>query len=187
MGRYYAPPRLVSLEDGSVWLSVQEAARVLGVSERSVYGYLTKGKLSKVRVEGLMMLPEAEVLAFERGAPGRPREESPFWHLPPEKNPLSITTITVQARSGCDELLEDRLAEFRTQSKHCLPGTSARYIGRNLEKLAEVVIVLLWRGVGLPGQEQQETALAALRADLADVCNWDTALVDEGLVALYAE
>src|SRR5258708_2596333 len=172
MGRYYAPPRLISLEDGSAWLSVREAARVLGVSERSVYDYLTRGKLSKVRVEGLMMLQQSEVLAFERGARRRPREEAPFWHLPPEKNLLSITTITVQARSGCDELLEARLAEFRTESKHYLAGTSARYIGRNLEKLAEVVIVLLWRGVGLPSQEQRETALAALRADLAEVCNW---------------
>ncbi len=187
MGRYYAPPRVISLEDGSVLLSVQETARVLGVSARSVYGYLTRGKLSKVRIEGLMMLPEAEVLAFERGAPGRPREEAPFWHLPPQKNPLSITTITVQARPGCDELLEGRLAEFRTESKHCLAGTTARYVGRNLEKLAEVVIVLLWRSVGLPAQEQREMALAALRADLADVCDWTTALVDEGLVALYAE
>jgi excisionase family DNA binding protein len=178
---------VTSLEDGSVWLSVQEAARVLGVSVRSVYGYLTRGKLSKVRIEGLMMLPEAEVLAFERGAPGRPREEAPFWHLPPQRNPLSITTITVQARSGCDSLLEDRLAEFRAESKHCLAGTSARYIGRNLEQLAEVVIVLLWRGVGLPSQEQRETALTDLRADLAEVCDWATALVDEGRVALYAE
>jgi excisionase family DNA binding protein len=178
---------VISLEDGSVLLSVQEAARVLGVSQRSVYGYLTRGKLSRTRIEGLMMLPEAEVLAFERGAPGRPREEAPFWHLPPQKNPLSITTITVQALPDCDGQLEGRLAEFRAESKHCLAGTSARYIGRNRENPAEVVIVLLWRGAVLPAQEQRETALAALRADLANLCAWDTAAMEEGLVVLYAE
>src|SRR5258707_2018398 len=179
MGRSYAPPRLISLEDGSVLLSVREAARVLDVSERSVYGYLARGKLSKVQVEGLMMLQEAEVLAFERGAPGRPREEPPFWHLPPEQNPLSLTSIIVPALPGCDEQLEDRLAGFRTQGKHCLTGTSARSIGRNRVNPAEVVIVRLWPGVGLPSQEQRETALVALRTDLADVCNWDTAVVEE--------
>ena len=187
MGRC-APPRVISLEDGSVLLSVREAARVLGVSVRSVYGYLASGKLSKVQIEGLMMLQEEEVQAFESGAPGRPREGPPFWHLPPERNPLSITTITARALPTRDEQLEDRLAEFRTEGKHCLPGTCARYIiGHNLENLAEVVIMLLWRGVGLPSHDQRETALAALRADLAGVCDWDTAVMEEGRVVLYAE
>src|SRR5258707_5601260 len=126
------------------------------------------------------MLQGGEVRALEGGARGPPGEEPPFWHLPPEQNPLSLTSIIVPALPGCDEQLEDRLAGFRTQGKHCLTGTSARYIGRNRENPAEVVIVLLWRGVGLPSQEQRETALVALRTDLADVCNWDTAVVEQG-------
>src|SRR5216683_1174510 len=103
MAGKHVPNKAVSLECDAVYISVREAARILGLSARSVYGYAARGKLTKKWIDERIMLIESEVLAFDRTAPGRPRALPPFWHLPPEKNPLSVTTIIVRTLPGCDE------------------------------------------------------------------------------------
>jgi hypothetical protein len=186
MAGKHVPGKAVSLECDVVYISVREAARILGLSARSVYGYAARGKLTKKWIDERIMLIESEVLAFDRTAPGRPRALPPFWHLPPEKNPLSVTTIVVRTLPGCDELLEDNLTEFRTQGKHHLAGTSARLIGLNRCDPHEVHIILLWRGAALPADEQRETELAALAADLSRACDWTTAVMTEVQMLLHA-
>lgn len=168
------------------YLSVKEAARVLGVSERSLYGYVESGRLPGERIEHLIMVREEDVQAFERRAPGRVRTITPRWRLPPEQNPMYLTTIIVRALPVGEELLERRLAELRATGKHRLPGTTRRYIGRNRDDPHEVIITLVWREAVMPQEQQCETALAALRADLSEVLDWSTAFVEEGQVLLHA-
>ncbi len=186
MAGRHVPSKAVSLECDAVYISVREAARILGLSERSVYGYAARGKLTKKWIDERIMLIESEVLAFDRTDPGRPRTLAPCWHLPPEKNPLSLTTIVVRTLPECDELLENNLAEFRAQGKHHLAGTSVRLIGRNRYDPHEVHIILLWRGAALPADEQRETELAALTADLSGACDWTTAAMTEVHMLLHA-
>jgi hypothetical protein len=181
------PNRAFSLDSGETLISVREAACILDVSERSVYGYLAQGKLTKLSIEKRIMLREEEVLAFERRAPGRPREMAPPWHLPPGRNPLYLVSIIVSLRPDCDALLEQKLAEFRFQGKHEITGTCARAISRSRHAPPDrLTILLFWRAESQPCEEQCEQEIAALAADLAEVCDWETAFFHEGQTYAHA-
>jgi hypothetical protein len=167
-------------------LSIPETARRLGVSIRSVYGYLEQGKLTRVYVEGISMLLEEEVASFRRRAPGRARTVAPRWHLPPENNPMYLTTIHVRVRPAKETLLEEIVNAFRTAGKHHLEGTSARYIGRLENDPGMVIMLLLWRGACLPPDELRQRAIEAFSADLAEALDWSTADIVERCVLLHA-
>lgn len=168
------------------YLSVREAARIMGVSERSVYGYIEAGKLPGARIGNIIVVIADYVYTYERRAPGRTRTTIPRWHIPPQKNLQYLTTITVRMRPGCDELLESKLVKMRTENEHRLPGTAARYIVRNQSDPDEIDILLIWRSVIMPPAEQREAALAALCAYLEEVLDWQTATTKEGQVLLHA-
>ena len=176
----------VVLERVPGYLSVKEAARLLGVSERSVYGYIESGKLPGARIGSMMVVEQDRVAQYQRRAPGRVRTKAPVWRVPPEQNLQYLTTITVPLRRGQSERLEQKLCEMRATGTHLLPGTSARYIVRSQENPEEVQIVLVWRAALMPPAEEREAALAALRADLSEVLAWETAVYTEGQVVLHA-
>jgi len=175
------------LDDGSRYLSVQDAARMLVVSARSVYGYLAKGQLSGTRVGERILVDVNEVLAFERQAAGRPRVLVPRWHTPPALNPLHLMLIMVRLRPGYDQLLEAGLEELRTRGKPCLEGASVRSIGQSWDDPTEITVVLYWRGIALSPAERRERALAAFSAELAEALEWDTATIKDIHVSLHAE
>jgi hypothetical protein len=180
------PNRVFSLEHGETLISVREAAVVLGVSERSVYGYLRQGKLTKLCIEERIMLRENEVWDFERRAPGRLRKNPPLWHIPPELNPLYLMSIIVPLRPGCETLLDQKLNEFLIEGKHEMTGTCTRAISRSRHAPYRLTILLFWRRESLPPDEQREQEIAALGADLAEVCDWESAHVHEGQTYAHA-
>ncbi len=170
----------------SDYLTVQEAAISLGVSTRSVYGYIAKGKLPATRVGERMMVKAQDVSAFEFHPPGRPRSFVASWHIPPKLNRQYVTMVTVRVRPGQDEALESRLVEIHGSEKHLFFGTSARYVVRDQGDPSEIDLILVWRGSCLPDPACREASLVALAADLADVLDWETAKVKEGQSLLYA-
>ena len=167
-------------------LSIPEAADQLGVSTRSVYGYLEQGKLTRKYAEGVLMLLADEVAVFKRRAPGRMRTVAPRWRLPPENNPMYLTTILVRARSDGEAQLEEVMEAFRLERKHLLEGTSARYIGRVQDDPSRVILLLLWRGASLPPDEVRQRAIKAFSADLTEALDWSTAEITERRVLLHA-
>jgi hypothetical protein len=167
-------------------LSICEAAQQLGVSARSVYGYLEQGKLQRVYVEGISMLRADEVASFRRRAPGRVRTVAPRWRKPPENNPMYLTTIHARVLPGQEALLEEIIEAFRVAGRHHLAGTSARYIGRLEHDPATVILLLLWRGASLPPAEVRQQAIEAFSADLSQALDWSTAEVVERNVLLHA-
>ena len=76
-------------------LSIKEAARLLGVSERTVYGYIEDGSLPGSRTRTATVLKREDVLHYQRKAPGRLRTRTPAWHVPPAGNIPYLTHITV--------------------------------------------------------------------------------------------
>ena len=167
-------------------LSIGEVASILGVSERSAYGYVEHGKLPGVLRENRIVVPSEAVACFERRAPGRLRTTTPRWHVPPRFNEISVTTLTVRARAGQGTQLADRLKEMRCTNAHCLAGTAARYIARNQRDPDEIQIVLVWRSSVLPPIEEREAALSSLALYLDDVLDWETVVSKESQVLLHA-
>src|SRR5258707_4159860 len=168
------------------YLTVQEAASMLGVSARSVYGYIAKGQLPATHIGERMLVKAQDVSAFELTPAGRRRERSPFWHVAPELNTLSLTMIKVRLRPGCDALLEQKLAEFRSSQKHRIAGTSARYIGRSQCDPGQIEILLFWRRAMQTPDDVQKASLCAFYADLDEVAEWETAVVEEIHMLLHA-
>ncbi len=168
------------------YLSVREAARIIGVSTRSVYNYIESGKLPVVHIGHLTVIEAERVHNYKRQAPGRLRLNTPRWHMPPANNCQSLTTITVHIRQGQNERLARKLDEIRTASKHCIPGTVARYIMQSASSPDEIQIMLVWRSANLPSTEERKAALAALRDDLAEILDWETAVHRESQVVMHA-
>lgn len=61
------------------------------------------------------------------------------------------------------------------------PGTVARYIARSEEKPDDVQITLVWRSTVMPPKEERE---AALREELAEILDWETAWSESGRVLM---
>jgi excisionase family DNA binding protein len=167
------------------YISVRQAANLLGVAERTVYGYIDDGKLPAVRVGNAIALEEQIVKDFDRQATGRPRTRVPAWRLPVGKNIQYLTVIFASVRPGQGNKLDQKLEEMRAGDKHLLPGTVARYIARNEEKPDDVQIVLVWRSTVMPPKEERDAALASLREELAEILDWDTAWSESGRVLMH--
>jgi len=75
---------------------------------------------------------------------------------------------------------------MRASQKHRIPGTAARTIARNQRDPDAVTIILVWRSVVMPPDQQREAALVAFCADLDDVFAWETAVRSEHHVLLHA-
>ena len=176
------PSPQVSLSE---YLSVEEAARILGVTTCSVYWYIERGRLSCTQIETSLLRRE-EVIAFERRSPGRARTRALRWRVPPVQNALLLTTITVRVQPGQRQPFMEKLAAMHQQGKHLFPGTAARSIAYNPHDPDEITILLVWRqanqSVPIPCQE----ALAALMADLAEVVDRDTVHIQEWIGLLHA-
>lgn len=167
------------------YVSVREAAEWLGVSERTVYGYIDEGRLAAVRIGSSLALEEMVVKEFQRQATGRPRTRQPIWRSPVGKNIQYVTVIFVRIREGQSDAFDLKLGEIRSGEMHLLPGTVARYIARGRDRADDVQIVLIWRSTVMPPEEEREEALAALRAALAETLDWETAWSEEGQVVMH--
>lgn len=166
------PARAVALEDGAVWVSVREAARRLGVSPACVYGYVRRGKLARRSVEGRMMLRETEVLAL-RGERAEP--------LP---TPQRMLMLMAPLRAGGRAGLAAKLERFREQQKHILPGVFRQSSACDETGPGRVLITCFWQPQDVPSQGKRQRALAALVADLVDLCDWDQGIKQECQVYL---
>ncbi|HEU5379965.1 MAG TPA: helix-turn-helix domain-containing protein [Ktedonobacteraceae bacterium] len=168
------------------YLSVKEAAKIMGVSTRSVYGYIEAGKLPGARIGSATVVHMDTLRAYQRKPAGRVRVRVPAWHLPPQGNVQYLTNVSVCIRQGQSERLDQRLADMRADGKHLMPGTAARYIVRSQSEPETIQIIFVWRQLVMPPLEERQAAFAALRADLADILDWETAIYQEGQVVLSA-
>src|SRR5215467_7786745 len=95
------------------YVSIKEAAKMLGVSDKRVYAYVEDGRLPAVRAAHVIMIPIEEVKKFQPKISGRPRKNTPAWRTSPEDNKLLTTSILVQVRPGQYQKLQERLEKIK--------------------------------------------------------------------------
>ena len=61
------------------YVSIKEAAKMLGVSDKRVYAYVEDGRLPAVRAAHVIMIPIEEVKKFQPKISGRQRKNTPLW------------------------------------------------------------------------------------------------------------
>src|SRR5260370_3593229 len=110
------------------YVSIKEAAKMLGVSDKRVYAYIEDGRLPAVRAAHVIMIPVEEVKKFQPKISGRPRKNTPAWRVSPGENLLLTTSVFVQAKANQQKKLQQKLEEMKQNDELVFPGTVARYI-----------------------------------------------------------
>ncbi len=167
------------------YVSIKEAAKLLGLSPSRVYEYVEEGRMSSVRAAHVILIPVEEVENFRPNIAGRPRKSIPRWRISPEDNALVSTTILVHMRVHRHETLMKRLEEIKESDQHLFPGTIARFIIKSETVPGQVEISLIWRSTVMPTEEEREQALQEFRQALADVRDWSTAQYNNGQVLMH--
>ena len=94
------------------------------------------------------------------------------------------TDIQVQVRDGKQTQMIEKLRAIYTGQRHTFPGTIQRYIFKDASSPATVSIWLVWKDTEMPDEATRERDLRAFQAELADVLDWETALIStkEGVI-----
>src|SRR5579864_433085 len=91
------------------YVSVKEAADMLGLSPRTVYEYIEEGRLPSARFADVIAISREEIRKFKREPSGRPRKNTPLWRISSGENTQFMTLILVQVRAGQHDALIRKL------------------------------------------------------------------------------
>ncbi len=128
------------------YVSIKEAAEIMGISDKRVYQHVRAGRLAARRVGHILILP------------------------------LELATeIRVSVRKGQQSKLVEKLKTIQKLDKHTFPGTVARYVMQGDETLETLQIFLIWKSTEMPGEEARKRDFASFQEELADVVDWETA------------
>ncbi len=167
------------------FVTINEAAQILGVSYNTVYEYVREERLPAELVGSIYLLPRKAVEEFKPQPKGRVRKKPPAWRAYRAGSKLFITEIHVPVREGQRERLEAKLKEILASNQHALTGTLHRYIAAGDEELSTVTVVLIWRDVEMPDEATRQHELATFKQDLADLLDWENATENTNRLLLY--
>ena len=167
------------------YVSIKEAAKILGISERRVYLYVEMRRLPAVRAADVLLISEEELKSFRRKYVGRPRKNTPPWRISSVENTQFMTSILVGIKPGQEKNLLLQLEEVKLEGQYIFPGTVARYIARSETDPNSVEIVLVWRTTVMPSETVREQLLEDFQQLLADVLDWDTAQYRHGKIVIH--
>jgi excisionase family DNA binding protein len=157
------------------YVSIREAADILGVSDKRVYQYVRAGRLPARRVGNILILPIEEVRQFKPSPSGRVRAKAPSWRAYRSRGALLITDIRVPVRVDQQAKLIEKLKAIQKGDRHTFLGTVARYVVKGDEGLTAVEIVLIWKSTEMPTEARRKQDLDLFQEELADVLDWQAA------------
>src|SRR5258708_17153855 len=105
------------------YVSIKEAAKILGISDKRVYEYVDEGRLPSMWAADVIMIPLDEVKKFKRRSSGRPRKSVPVWRISSGENTQYVGSITVPIQAGQQEAFIQKLEEIRQSRQYLFPGT----------------------------------------------------------------
>jgi len=157
------------------YVSIKEAADILGVSDKRVYQYVRAGRIPALRVGNILILPEDEVRQFKPSPSGRVRAKAPSWRAYRSRGALFVTDIRVPVKVDQQTKLIEKLKAVQKGNSHTFPGTVARYVVKGDEGLTFVQIVLVWKSTEMPVEARREQEFDLFQEELADVLDWQAA------------
>lgn len=167
------------------YVSVKEAADMLGLSPRTVYEYIEEGRLPSARFADVIAISREEIRKFKREPSGRPRRNAPLWRISTGENTQVMSLISVQVRAGQRDGLQQKLEAIRKRKQHLFPGTVIRSIAVSSDSSERVLLMLVWRGTVLPDETKRDEALQEFRQSLDDVLDWSTAQYESWQVLMH--
>src|SRR5579872_5387421 len=150
------------------YVSIKQAAQMLGISDKRVYRYIDLGRLPAYKSGGVFLLAEEAVRQFKLNPPGRTRTEPPPWRVYNTRSRVFVTEFKVPVRVEERERLVEKLTEIQRANRHTFPGTIARYVIRGNPQLTSIHLFLIWKDTEMPTESVREQSLKALQDELAD-------------------
>ena len=157
------------------YVSIKQAAQILGITDKRVYRYIDLGRLPAYKSGGVFLLAEEDVRQFKLNPPGRARTVPPRWRVYHTRSKILATEIEVPVSTGQQERLVEKLAAIQQANRHTFPGTIARYIIKGDAELTSIHFFLVWKDTDMPDESMRERSLEALQEELADVLEWERA------------
>jgi excisionase family DNA binding protein len=167
------------------YLSIKQAAQMLGITDKRVYRYIEIGRLPAFKASGVFLLAEEDVKQFKLNPPGRIRTSPPRWRVYSSRSKVLATEIQVHVREGKQAELLEKVNAIQKANRHTFPGTIARYLIKGDEALSSVHFVLIWKDTEMPDETTRQHDLKALQEELAEVIDWETALYSTNETLLY--
>ncbi len=167
------------------YVSIKQAAHMLGITDKRVYRYIEIGRLPAFKASGVFLLAEEDVKQFKLNPPGRIRSSPPRWRVYSSRSKVLATEFRVHVRAGKQPELLKKLNAIQEANRHTFPGTIARYLIKSDEALTSVQFVLLWKDTDMPDETARQHDLEALQDELADVLDWETAHATTHETLLY--
>jgi excisionase family DNA binding protein len=166
------------------YISTDQAAQILGISKQRVYQYIEEKRLPAFRAGNVILLRKEAVEQFKPNITGRPRKKEPAWRVYRGGSTVLGTSVQVRIRPGKQDQLVEKLKAIYKGQRHTFPGTIQRYVFKDDVSPAAVSILLVWKDSEMPNEATRERNLAALKAELADVLDWETAQITtkEGII-----
>src|SRR5260370_9676218 len=150
------------------YVSIKEAADLLGVSDKRVYQYVRAGRLPAQRIGHILTLPLEEVKRFKPSPSGRVRTKAPSWRAFRSRGTLFVTDIHVPVRRDQQATLLKKLKTIQKFDRHTFPGTVARYVVRSDAALTTLHILLIWKSTEMPNEATRKHDLALFQQELQD-------------------
>jgi excisionase family DNA binding protein len=176
----------VDLSDLDKFVTVQEAAKLLGISETNVHRHIQNDHIKATMLGGRYIILREDVLNFKRGLSGRPRTSVPKWRFSLEGNAQIGTSVEADLLEGVTRQdFVQALEQVKSSGNYLFEGTIARYVMSDKETPRRVQFLLIWRETVMPSEEEIEQELAALRATLTHVLAWETARSSTQLIWMH--
>ncbi len=166
------------------YVSIKEAADMLGVSDKRVYQYVRAGRLPAQRIGHILILPIEEVKQFKPSPTGRVRTKAPSWRVYRSRGALLITDIHVHVRLGQQARLIEKLKAIQKLDRHTFPGTVARYIAKGDADLKTVQVLFIWKTTEMPDEATRKHDFVVFQEEMADVLDWETAQINTNEVII---
>ena len=157
------------------YVSIKQAAEMLGITDKRVYRYIDLGRLTAFKSGGVFLLPEEEVKRFKLNPPGRTRSAPPPWRTYNPRSTVFATEIEVQVREGQQKRLVEKLNTLQQERGHTFPGTVARYAVKRDPDLTQIHFFFVWKDSDMPDAATRQQHLTQFQDDFADVLDWETA------------
>ena len=166
------------------YVPIKEAAKLLGISDPRMYGYVRDKRIPALKAGRTLMIPTEEIERFKLNPPGRVRTKAPDWRVYNPRSKLLAMEIEVEVRAGQQERLVEKLQAIYKGQRHTFPGTIQRYVFKDDISPTTISIWLVWKDTEMPDEAVRERNLAAFQAELADVLDWETAQIStkEGII-----
>src|SRR5712691_7911144 len=91
------------------YVSIKQAAEMLGITDKRVYRYIDIGRLPAYKSGGAFLLSVEDVKQFKLNPPGRTRTGPPPWRMHNNRSTILATDIYVQVCPGQQAKLVEKL------------------------------------------------------------------------------